>query len=342
MKDEKAFLEAIDGLPTSMKERLTVLPEEVKKTAREVRIRAGRPILIEMGEKNYTFSEKISTFEVAECFRALCGYSVHSHAEEIKQGFLTIKGGHRAGISGAAVYQGEDLYNLKDISSINLRIAREAIGASDFLFAQLEGNMGGTLIIGEPASGKTTLLRDCVRKLPGTVSLIDTRGELAASLNGVPQNDVGNADVFSGFKRADGMLCALRTMAPDYIVCDELGSREDIAAVCACMGGGAQLIATVHASSFSEIWRRREVRNILKTGAFKNLIFLKGKIAPSEIAEIYKAGDSNAFSRNGAYYDMSDFNRILSIGRFDKKKDGTIRNCDDDRMVFNRSAISGT
>lgn len=341
MNDEKAFLEAIDGLPTSMKKRLTILPGEVKKTTREVRIRAGRPVSIEMGEKNYTLMGKTSAFEVAECFRALCGYSVHSRAEEIKQGFLTIKGGHRAGISGAAVYQGDDLYNLRDISSINLRIAREAIGVSDFLFAQLEGDIGGTLIIGEPASGKTTILRDCVRKLSGTVSLIDTRGELAASLNGVPQRDVGNADVFSGFKRADGMLCALRTMAPDYIVCDELGSREDIAAVCSCMGGGAQLIATAHASSFNELWKRREIRNILKTGAFKTLVFLKGKSAPSEIAEIYKAGDSNAYGRSSTYYDMSDFNRILSIGRLDKEKDRTIRNYNNDRMVFNRNTLSG-
>lgn len=340
-RDDQAFLEAIESLTTSMKERLSSLPMEVKRSAREVRIRAGRSIMIEMGEKPYILSGKISAAEVAECFRALCGYSVHSHSEEIRQGYLTVKGGHRAGICGTAVYQEELLYNLRDISSINLRIAREIPGVADSIFAQLGGQVGRTLLVGAPATGKTTLLRDCVRKLTGSVSLIDTRGELAAVLNGVPQKDVGNADVFSGFRRADGMLCALRTMAPDYIVCDEIGSREDIEAITACIGGGAELIATVHAGSFKELCQRKEMRTILQTGAFDTLVLLKGRSTPGEIERIVKVGDFDANDGNCVSDDMSDFYRLFPGNCSPSEKTRFAGNHTDDRMVFHGNSVSG-
>ena len=342
MREDLVFLEAIESLPTSMRERLGAIPMEVKKRAREVRIRAGRPVVVELGAEQYCLSGKTSTMELAECFRALCGYSVHSHTEEIRQGFLTVKGGHRAGLCGTAVYQEDVLYNVRDISSINLRIAREMIGVSDSLFAHLGERVGKLLLVGAPASGKTTLLRDCVRKLTGSVSLIDTRGELASSLNGVPQKDVGNADVFSGFRRADGMLCALRTMAPDYIVCDEIGSREDATAVSACVGGGVQLIATVHAGSLAELWYREELRTILNTGAFETLVLLTGKSAPCRISNIFKAGDHCACNGGTISYDLSDFHRIFSVGNSGAAETGTARNHTDDRMVLHRNKVSGT
>lgn len=339
MYNERVFSEAIESLPASMKNRLDSLDTKIKKRAREVRIRAGRPMMIELGREKYSMPGRISSVELSECFRALCGYSVHSHTEEIRQGFLTLKGGHRAGICGTAVYQSGELYNLRDISSVNIRIAREIIGTSRTLFSLLGDDPGGLLLVGEPSSGKTTLLRDCVRKLPGVVSLIDTRNEIAAVLNGVPQKDVGNADVFSGFSRCDGMLCALRTMAPDYIVCDELGGHEDIKAVSACVGGGVHLISTVHSSGLEELLKRDEVKQILKTGAFKTLVFLKGKSSPCEISEIFKAGDDCAYGGSDISYDMSDFHRIFSVIDTCEKEERTDSAYTNDRVVFHRDKI---
>ncbi len=286
------FNDAIKNLPQDIISILKTAPEEIKKNAKEIKFRLGRKIAITNFTKTHFLNKVLLKEEIEEIFKSICGYSIHSHAEEIKKGFITLKGGHRAGICGTAVYENNILKNIKDISSINLRIARQVLNASDEILKNLKENIGNLLIVGPPASGKTTILKDIAKNLTEkSVAIIDTRGEIAASFYGDPQNDVGNADVFDFFNREDGIIFAIRTMNPEYIICDEIGDESDINAIKMCVGTGVKLIATAHGENIKEIKKRKIIEKILKTNAFSNIAILEGKKNPCKINSIIKVGE---------------------------------------------------
>ncbi len=286
------FNRAIKNLPDGISKILKTCPVEVQQKASEVRLRAGRYIIINYENNIYTLKKILSIEEITECFKAICGYSIHSHTEEIKSGFITLKGGHRAGIAGTAVYENGKITNIKNINSINIRIARQIEGAASSIIKTLKGDVGNLLIVGPPASGKTTILKDIAKNLKTeSVSIIDSRGEIAASLNGVLQNNVSYADVFDFWKKSDGINAAIRTMNPNFIICDEIGDEEDIKAIKKCVGTGIKLIATAHGENEEEIKKREILINILKTNAFSNIAILQGKKAPCAIEKIVKVGD---------------------------------------------------
>jgi len=286
------FNEVIKNLPEDISNILNEVPEKVKEKAKEIRLRVGRNIIINYENESYYLNKKLDTEEIKECFKSICGYSIHSHTEEIRKGFITLKGGHRAGIGATAIYENKTIINLKYISSINLRIARQIYGAANNLINLLNKKIGKLLIVGPPSSGKTTILKDIAKSLNSkSVSIIDSRGEIAASLNGVPQNDVSYADVFDFWNRKDGITTAIRTMNPDFIICDEIGDESDIEAIKTCVGTGAELIATAHGENIEEIKKREIIKKILKTNAFSNIAILKGKQTPCEIESIFKVGE---------------------------------------------------
>lgn len=321
MKTKNEFVEAINSLPSSTAKLLDGAPETVKREAKEIRLRAGRKVAIVTGLSDFFLNHVMTHTEMFECFRALCGYSVHSHTEEIRQGYITIKGGHRAGLCGSAVYNGNRIVNIKNISSINLRIAREIPHAADPLINALEGNIGKLLIVGSPASGKTTLLKDLIAQTTGKqVTVIDSRGEIAACLGGIPQNHIGNADVFDGWNKADGILTAIRTMAPDIIFCDEIGDEQDAHAIEASMNAGVELVATAHAGSIQELCTRKSIMKTIDLGAFDRVVLLKGKENPCEIDSIHKAGDLYAYRRNTPGYLMSYSDRFHALDKFNTGK----------------------
>lgn len=286
------FNDAIKNLPQDIISILKTAPEEIKKNAKEIKFRLGRKIAITSFIETHFLNKILLKEEIEEIFKSICGYSIHSHTEEIKKGFITLKGGHRAGICGTAIYENNILKNIKDISSINLRIARQVLNASEEILKNLKENIGNLLIVGPPASGKTTILKDIAKNLTDkSVAIVDTRGEIAASFYGNPQNDVGNADVFDFFNREDGIIFAIRTMNPEYIICDEIGDENDIDAIKMCVGTGVKLIATAHGENIKEIKKRKIIEKILQTNAFSNIAILEGKKNPCKINSIVKVGE---------------------------------------------------
>lgn len=242
----------------------------------EIRLRAGKPIALETVRERYLLDKTVSPQEINECIKSFCNYSIHSYEKEIKNGYITLKGGHRAGFCGTAVIKEGKLEGIKDISSINLRIAREITGCGEML-SEIVFSEGfrGLLIAGKPFSGKTTVLRDLCRIIGNRskLAIIDSRGEIGAVYGGVPQNDVGNfTDILNGYGKADGMEIATRTLSPEYIACDEITGEEN--SVKNCLNSGVKTVLTLHCGTS----RQAEQSEIVKTGAISHIAFLGGKV----------------------------------------------------------------
>lgn len=265
----------------------------------ELRLRRGKPLCFCYGDKMISRKDHIITEEdMAEAWRLITASSVYALEEEVRRGYITLKGGHRVGIAGSAVLRDEKVKTQKDIASLNYRISREIIGAGLPLLSFItEGKrVFNTLIFSPPGAGKTTLLRDLTRLLsngaeklpPKNVSLIDERGEIAASYMGHPCFDVGDhTDVLHGFPKSEGMMLALRSLGPQVIVTDEIGTEEDQKAVSEAIRCGAALLLTAHGGSLAELRERPVLRDILKEGVFHRLVLMGQMPRPGTVEKIY-------------------------------------------------------
>ncbi len=261
----------------------------------EIRIRADKPVVLCLLNRPYfigaegelcpTACENAVTVgfdELKAAFARLCSYSVYKHMQSIGSGFITLPGGHRVGVCGTAVMSGNDVRAVSEITSLNIRSAKEFPGCCEPLFRSVD-LLEGMLICGAPSSGKTTLLRDAARKLSfemlRRVSVIDERLELASSVGGHSGFDVGLSDVYSGYPKSTAMLLAVRTMSPEFIICDEL-TGEDAAAVSRALNCGVSVISSVHCTSLQSALKNPSVKALTATGAFRKLVFLSGSIPP--------------------------------------------------------------
>ena len=288
------FTEILTNFNPFIRTALIKIPDKIKNNIQEICIRINSSIIIFTQNKSYFVGKNgeitpedpksllISQNDILETMKILCNFSIYSYQNQIKEGFITLKGGHRVGISGTAVINNNEIINISDISSINFRISREVLGCSDRIFDKFGLDIGGTLIIGPPSSGKTTILRDIARKLSTSfeadklikVSIIDERREIAASYQGVPQRDIGFSDVLTGFPKAEGIIRAIRTLSPRIIICDEIGNNEDAEAIKKSLNSGVGIIASIHAKSTDEMANSFRIKNILSSGAIKRAILL--------------------------------------------------------------------
>lgn len=302
------FDEAANGLCNRMQPILHNLPDYLKEKAQEIRLRAGKPLVIVCPDEPFFLTQAgrptsilqegllvAKPDDIEASFQNLCGYSVHSHQNELKQGFLTIRGGHRAGICGTAVVTEGKISSVRDISSINLRISRDIPGAADEIFLMISWkHHSGLLLAGPPASGKTTLLKDIGRQLsegrlgiPSQVVFVDERGEFAGT-------DCGNAgqlgpccDVLSGYPKGLGIMQAVRTLSPQFIICDEVGDMEEIKGMKEGVNAGVRMIASVHAGGREDLFNRLQIRELLLTGAFAGVALLAGQANTGKIEKVY-------------------------------------------------------
>ena len=203
----------------------------------EIRIRVNRPLIFKYDDEEIISNYSINQKEIVGILQMLCDNSIYSYQTQICNGFITLYGGHRVGITGNIAMKDGKISNVNYISSLNFRIAKEIIGISDSIINHVitENGVNNTLIISPPGCGKTTILRDLTRNVSNrgyTVSLIDERGEIAAMYKGIPQNDVGiRCDVMDNVTKSLGMRIAVRTMSPQVIVADEIGTEDDIDAI---------------------------------------------------------------------------------------------------------------
>lgn len=289
------FGQAARCLAPRLSDMVLSLPEDERERITEIRLRSHAPVVLTSRDgSRFLYGSRLSAVyspsavrvspqEIAETFRRICGYSVHSHQSSINAGYITVEGGHRAGVCGTAYCEASKICAVRDISSINLRIAREIKGAANGIFnALFSSGVPGVIIAGAPSSGKTTVLRDLARQLSGEqrglfrrTAICDERGELAAVCRGIPANDVGiNTDVLSSYPKSEAVMIALRSFSPQVIICDEIGSVDELEAIEAGMNSGVSFIVSVHASSRRELTERRQIRDLLKTGAFSFVVLL--------------------------------------------------------------------
>lgn len=304
--DGQRLVQAASYLSSRLCAAVSANSRELENTAQEIRLRLDKPAAVCCpGETFYiTKGGRLSVSpgddniictaqELENTFHKICDYSVYARQNELNKGFVTLRGGHRAGVCGTAVIDNGKIINVRQITSINIRIAREHKNCADGLLSRINA-ANGLLICGAPCSGKTTLLRDIARQISlkenKKVVLIDERGELAGKSGSVFHNDVGMCDVFDGYPKPAAIAQAVRAMSPDIIICDEIGSPEDSAALALCKNSGVSVIASVHASSKDELLKNTAVMSAVRQRIFPYAVILSGRNKAGTVAR-YLSGD---------------------------------------------------
>ncbi len=269
----------------------------------ELRLRIGQPLFLKYRGREYGLTEEgrllrqapgggegaplsaglhiVTAKELRETLEYAGSYSLYAYEEEVRQGFLTVRGGHRVGLSGRAVLENGRVRAIKNISFLNIRIAHQMIGCGDPVEPYLweEGRLLHTLIISPPGCGKTTLLRDLIRLLSDkrglTVGVADERSEIAACYQGVPQNRVGKrTDVLDNCPKAAGLSMLIRSMAPEAVAADEIGGADDLHSVREAGQCGCSVLATAHGSSLSELQEKPGFSELFREGFFGRYLLL--------------------------------------------------------------------
>lgn len=261
-----------------------------RNNVQEIRLRVNKPVAVSIFDKILYISKDGNILkdpansiiakkeDIEFTFKNICQYSLHSFQKELSEGYITISGGNRIGLCGTAVIKNNEIETVKDISGLNIRIAKEIIGCSNDIYTKyFKEKIQSCLIVGPPSSGKTTVLRDLCRQLgkSNRISVIDERNEISATVKGIAQNDIGLCtDIFNGYGKTQGIMTALRVMSPQIIVCDEIGNDDDTRALLNVANCGVKIIATAHAGSIQEVLARESLKSIFSMNAFDIIILL--------------------------------------------------------------------
>ncbi|MDU1413274.1 MAG: stage III sporulation protein AA [Clostridium sp.] len=291
------------------KDILEILPSEVKNVVtncrdadsiQEIRLKINKPLIFVSNNKEIRTSYEGKAEDIRIIIQKISSYSIYAFEEEIRQGFITIQGGHRVGICGSCVLDGNYIKTIKNISSINIRIAKDVKGCSDSVlpFITNEGQVLNTILISPPKCGKTTILRDLARQISNGVSrwnlsgknvaIVDERSEIAACYRGIPQMDVGiRTDVLDNCPKSEGIIMAIRSMSPQLIVCDEIGTYKDMESIVAALNSGVNLITTIHGFSEKDLFNRPVFNEVIENKVFDRAVILSNKNGIGTIEYIY-------------------------------------------------------
>ena len=269
----------------------------------EIRLRTGQPLRILKENRERVLPEEkkphiVTKEEMRETMEYISHYSLYAYENELRQGFLTIEGGHRVGVAGKVIMEREKVKNIQYISSINIRVSHEVIGCADKILPYITKNrqVCHTLIISPPSCGKTTLIRDLIRQISDgneyvkgcSVGVVDERSELGGCYLGIAQNHLGTrTDILDCCPKADGMIMLIRSMAPQVIAVDEIGTAEDIHAVEYAMQCGCKMIASVHGLDMDEATKKPVLGELIRRRMFERYVVLGNGEKPGEIRGIY-------------------------------------------------------
>ncbi|NRD80717.1 stage III sporulation protein AA [Bacillus sp. BRMEA1] len=286
-------------LPKSIAGQIKQIPPEHINELEEIRIRINRPIEITISGGPPRFLGYIVQPDDAFHFmNKISQFSIYTLEEELKRGYITISGGHRIGLAGKVILEDGKVKAVRDISSFNIRIAREKVGIGDPMIPFIyQGNWMNTMVIGPPQTGKTTLLRDLARIIStgivsvdiqaSKVGIVDERSEIAGCVNGIPQLSFGyRLDVLDACPKAEGMMMMIRSMSPEVLIVDEIGRKEDAEAIQEAVHAGIKLMMTTHGSSLDEIRNRPSLKEILNQRIFDRFIVLNRSSGPGTITHI--------------------------------------------------------
>lgn len=287
---------------------LLSLPKEILIQLTELRIRRGKPLILVFGGKslfitesgklinhNAQYAYKIYDDEFDILYKRLNNFSVQNNIDNLINGYITIDGGNRVGVASEAVYKDGELASVKNVSSLNIRIAKEIKDCARQIMNVLYVNSLPSIIVASsPSGGKTTFLRDFSRLLSSgfnnqyrKVAVIDERCEIAFRAGGRIIADVGcNTDVLSSFPKSKGIEIAVRTLSPEFIICDEISDIDEAEAVRQGFLSGVKFAVSVHASSRDEILSKPIIRSLLSLGEFDFVILLNDYTNDFEIMEV--------------------------------------------------------
>lgn len=262
---------------------------EIVNQINEIRFRTNRPILLKLRDTDLILQYNISQTEILQTLERLCENSIYAYKNQICDGFITVCGGHRVGITGSCVVENGKIINIKYISSLNFRISREILNCSNKVLKEIidieNKTIYNTIIVSPPGKGKTTILRDLIRQLSNGIEtinfngkvcgVVDERGEIAAMHKGIPQNDIGiRTDIVENVNKKQGIHMLVRTMAPEIIACDEIGSEEDVEAIRYALYSGVKGIFTMHGRNIQDIKNNRQIYELIEKSEIQKVVFL--------------------------------------------------------------------
>lgn len=313
-KDIRKVLESeiLCSITPSIKKIIDLVPDAYISKLEEIRIRVNKPLMICCMNTDYFVSPQgcVSktpagsyTVTAEDCERTLqmlSNYSIYAYEEELRNGYITLTGGHRVGIVGRGILESGKIKALKNIFGFNVRIAREVLGAADNVMTFIrknENDIYNLLIISPPQCGKTTLLRDIVRQVSsGTkdnslrgmkVGLVDERSEIAGCFMGMPQNDVGiRTDVLDACPKSAGIIMLIRSMSPRVVATDEIGSSTDSDAIYEALNAGVRIVSTIHGDSLEDILNRPFIGEVIRNKVFERIIILSSRFGPGTIEKV--------------------------------------------------------
>ncbi|WP_110111285.1 stage III sporulation protein AA [Bacillus sp. CGMCC 1.16541] len=291
--------EVVQVLPNSIREVASRYIASSVNHLEEIRIRINRPIEFIINSHPYFDSYTATKEDALFILNKLSQFSIYMIEEELRKGYVTIEGGHRVGLAGKVITENGQVKVIRDVTSFNIRVAKEKIGIADRLLPFLyEQEWMNTILIGPPQTGKTTMIRDLARMMsfgvrdknisPIKVGIVDERSEIAGSVKGVPQHTFGTRlDVLDSCPKAEGMMMMIRSMSPDVIIVDEIGRQEDCDAVVEAVNAGVRVVMTVHGYDIEDLKRRPTLSGLLQLGVFKRFIVLSNENGPGTIKSIY-------------------------------------------------------
>lgn len=285
MKDRMwRFHQAICVLPIPLRQPLMELTESEQEQVEEVRLRVGQPMTVLITQQEKPLPRTVREQDLERILELASQASMHQVLHKLRQGYLTIAGGHRLGVCGSVLMQDGKIHYIRPLSSVNLRIACEYRGVGKELISEicLEGRFTSTLILAPPGYGKTTLLRDLICSLsdgngcfPHRIGLVDERGEIAAMYQGAAQLSVGRyTDILEGCPKREGLMMLLRGMNPQILAVDEITAPEDVEALQTAVGCGVSILASAHGRDMQDLLHRPIYRRMMERKIFDKVIYI--------------------------------------------------------------------